>query len=82
MFRSRFVCEDFPLVKEAMDGSRYLVTYDIKSYETMTAICERYNKAVDNLRSVVRVAGWRMLLNVNVKQCNTVLQDKETTSQH
>ena len=43
----RWVCEDNPDIKEAMEGSQYLTTYDIKSYETMTAICERYNKAVD-----------------------------------
>ena len=32
-----------------MEGSHYVTTYDIKSYETMTAISERYNKAVDKL---------------------------------
>ena len=35
---------------EAMEeGPNYLQTYDIKSYETMTAITEKYNKAVDKL---------------------------------
>ena len=44
---SRWVCEDFVDIRKAMEGSNYLLTYDIKSYETRTAICERYNKAVD-----------------------------------
>lgn len=43
----RWVCEDNRFVREAMEGSNYLNKYDITSYETMTAICNRYNKAVD-----------------------------------
>ena len=45
----RFVCADNPSIDQAMEGSHYVTTYDIKSYETMTAISERYNKAVDKL---------------------------------
>lgn len=43
------MCEDFPEIQTAMEDSKYLSQYDIKSYETMTAICERYNKAVDQM---------------------------------
>ena len=40
-----------------MEESNYLRTYDIKSYETMTAISERYNKAVDKLVESVSKCG-------------------------
>ena len=48
---------DNPSIEQAMEGSNYLRTYDIKSYETMTAISERYNKAVDKFIESVRKCG-------------------------
>ena len=58
----RFVCHDHPTVEEAMEGSNYLRSYDIKSYETMTAISERYNKAVDKLVESVSKCGFVVLI--------------------
>ena len=48
---------DNATVEQAMEGSNYLTTYDIKSYETMTAISERFNKAVDKLVESVSKCG-------------------------
>ena len=53
----RYVCMDNATVEQAMEGSNYLTTYDIKSYETMTAISERFNKAVDKLVESVSKCG-------------------------
>jgi hypothetical protein len=49
------VCEDIPEIRKAMEISHYLTTYDIKSYEKMTAITQCYNKAVDKFVAAVSV---------------------------
>ncbi|TRY75673.1 hypothetical protein TCAL_11608 [Tigriopus californicus] len=43
----RWVCVDHPCIEDAMQDSDYYTKYDSKSFENMTAICNRYNKAVD-----------------------------------
>lgn len=38
---------DHPCIEDAMQDSDYYTKYDSKSFENMTAICNRYNKAVE-----------------------------------
>ncbi|XP_066299108.1 histone-lysine N-methyltransferase, H3 lysine-79 specific-like isoform X7 [Branchiostoma lanceolatum] len=42
----RWVCEDFPELKLAMENN-VLLDYDTKSYESMRTICDKYNRAID-----------------------------------
>ncbi|XP_078658462.1 uncharacterized protein LOC144903875 isoform X4 [Branchiostoma floridae x Branchiostoma belcheri] len=42
----RWVCEDFPELKLAMENN-VLLDYDTKSYESMKTICDKYNRAID-----------------------------------
>lgn len=44
----RWVCEDFPELKLAMENY-VLHDYDTKSYESMKTLCEKYNRAIDSV---------------------------------
>ncbi|KAH7984896.1 hypothetical protein HPB51_026899 [Rhipicephalus microplus] len=43
----RWVCEDFPELKAAMEN-HVLNDYDTKSYESMRTLCDKYNRAIDS----------------------------------
>ncbi|XP_071953003.1 uncharacterized protein [Antedon mediterranea] len=43
----RWVCEEIPELKLAMQRNQVLSDYDTKSYESMHSLCERYNRAID-----------------------------------
>lgn len=47
----KFVCEDFPELKYAVENS-ILKGYDPKSYDCMQSICQRYNKGIKNILSL------------------------------
>eukprot|EP00058_Branchiostoma_floridae_P017012 XP_002602500.1 hypothetical protein BRAFLDRAFT_93807 [Branchiostoma floridae] len=49
----RWVCEDFPELKLAMENN-VLLDYDTKSYESMKTICDKYNRAIDATLQLVR----------------------------
>uniref|UniRef100_A0A2R5L708 Histone-lysine N-methyltransferase, H3 lysine-79 specific n=1 Tax=Ornithodoros turicata TaxID=34597 RepID=A0A2R5L708_9ACAR len=44
----RWVCEDFPELKLAMEN-HVLHDYDTKSYESMKTLCDKYNRAIDSV---------------------------------
>ncbi|XP_023228759.1 uncharacterized protein LOC111629121 [Centruroides sculpturatus] len=48
----RWVCEDFPELKLAMENY-VLHDYDTKSYESMKTLCEKYNRAIDSVLQLV-----------------------------
>uniref|UniRef100_A0A0K2TNK4 Histone-lysine N-methyltransferase, H3 lysine-79 specific n=1 Tax=Lepeophtheirus salmonis TaxID=72036 RepID=A0A0K2TNK4_LEPSM len=43
----RWVCEDISAIKEFMDSSNLLNIYNPNSFESMTELCNTYNKAVE-----------------------------------
>ncbi|XP_033103576.1 histone-lysine N-methyltransferase, H3 lysine-79 specific-like isoform X2 [Anneissia japonica] len=43
----RWVCEEIPELKLAIQRNQVLSDYDTKSYESMHSLCERYNRAID-----------------------------------
>ena len=48
----RWVCEDFPELKQAMENN-VLNDYDGMNYESMKALCDRYNRAIDSILQLV-----------------------------
>ncbi|EDO45397.1 predicted protein [Nematostella vectensis] len=44
----RWVCEDFPELKLAVENY-VLSSFDPESYESMSKLCERYNRAIDGI---------------------------------
>lgn len=48
----KWVCEDFPEMRLAIDNC-ILANCDIKSYESMRTVCERFNRVIDSLRQMV-----------------------------
>ncbi|KAG8175660.1 hypothetical protein JTE90_024407 [Oedothorax gibbosus] len=44
----RWVCEDFPELKLAMENY-VLHDYDTKSYESMKKLCDKFNRAIDSI---------------------------------
>ena len=48
----RWVCHDFPDLKLAVEN--YILNdFDITSYDSMKQLCDRYNKAITNIRRPV-----------------------------
>ncbi|KAK6180163.1 hypothetical protein SNE40_012359 [Patella caerulea] len=45
----RWVCEDFPELKLAMEKTVGINEYDTKSRESMVDLCDRYNRAIDGI---------------------------------
>lgn len=44
----RWVSEDLPDLKQTLDN-HILINFDTKCYDSMRALCERFNKAMDSL---------------------------------
>ncbi|XP_006812611.1 uncharacterized protein LOC100366496 [Saccoglossus kowalevskii] len=44
----RWVCEDIPELKLAMENY-VLNDYDVKNYQSMSVLCEKYNRAIDGI---------------------------------
>jgi hypothetical protein len=51
----RWACSDFPELRTAMENC-ILSHFDPSSYESMKLFCEKYNRAVDNIRKLVSSA--------------------------
>ncbi|XP_063357606.1 histone-lysine N-methyltransferase, H3 lysine-79 specific [Cydia amplana] len=47
----RWVCDDVPDMKAALENN-ILSDYDTHSYESMRALCDRYNRAIDSVVSL------------------------------
>ncbi|ESO86662.1 hypothetical protein LOTGIDRAFT_220459 [Lottia gigantea] len=45
----RWVCADYPELKIALEKTACINDYDIKSYESMKNICDKYNRAIDSI---------------------------------
>ncbi|ESO08606.1 hypothetical protein HELRODRAFT_74931 [Helobdella robusta] len=48
----KWVCEDVPDLKKALEKIDALTVYDPRSYESMKNLCDRYNRAIDGLRQL------------------------------
>ena len=49
----RWVCEDFPELKTALEVNNILTDCDLKSYESLRGLCDRYNRAIDQIHQLV-----------------------------
>ena len=47
----RWVCEDYPQIKPAMLNN-VLGNVVVESYESMKSLCDKYNRAIDNIRKM------------------------------
>ncbi|KAK7508290.1 hypothetical protein BaRGS_00000529 [Batillaria attramentaria] len=47
----RWACAEFQELKQVLEN-RILQDYDVKSYESIKSVCDRYNRAVDSLRQL------------------------------
>lgn len=47
----KWVCDDFPEMKLALDNC-ILSGCDLKSYESMKIVCDRYNRVIDSVRQM------------------------------
>lgn len=46
------MCEDLPEMKSALENN-ILCDYDTHSYESMRALCDRFNRAIDSVVALV-----------------------------
>lgn len=51
---NRWVCEDLPEMKAALENN-ILSDYDTRSYESMKALCDRFNRAIDSIVALVNI---------------------------
>lgn len=54
LFVFRWVCDDLPEMKAAMENN-ILTDYDTRSYESMRALCDRFNRAIDSVVALVSI---------------------------
>lgn len=50
----RWVCDDLPEIKAALE-KHILCDYDTHSYESMRALCDRFNRAIDSVVALVNM---------------------------
>lgn len=50
----RWVCEDLPEMKAALENN-ILCDFDTHSYESMRALCDRFNRAIDSVVALVSI---------------------------
>ncbi|KAH9641293.1 hypothetical protein HF086_005774 [Spodoptera exigua] len=48
----RWVCDDLPEMKAALENN-ILCDYDTHSYDSMRALCDRFNRAIDSVVALV-----------------------------
>lgn len=51
---NRWVCDDLPELKAALE-KHILCDYDTHSYESMRALCDRFNRAIDSVVALVSI---------------------------
>ena len=88
---NRWVCEDVPELRLAM-GNHGLRNYDTSNYDSMKALCDKYNRTVDSILTLWRGArlGEKMhsrpspgLLKHILQQCyNRAVDDPEKLNQY
>lgn len=52
MFVCRWVCDDLPEMKAALENN-ILCDFDTRSFDSMKALCDRFNRAVDSIVALV-----------------------------
>lgn len=50
----KWVCEDVPEIKAALENCKFN-DIDTGCYESMSSLCERYNKAIDSVTALVKI---------------------------
>jgi hypothetical protein len=71
MVHFRYVCDDHPEIRQAMDSSHLLLKTNPLSFDSMLLLCKTYNKAVDKLiavRIVICSLAIRRLVNSTIHQ--------------
>ncbi|KAK7099700.1 platelet binding protein GspB-like isoform X2 [Littorina saxatilis] len=80
----KWACEEYQELKQTVQNC-ILQDYDVKSYESIKSVCDRYNKAVDSFRQLgstrhqrpVERAGMKLVRHV-IQQCyNYAVRDPE-----
>uniref|UniRef100_T1JLG7 Histone-lysine N-methyltransferase, H3 lysine-79 specific n=1 Tax=Strigamia maritima TaxID=126957 RepID=T1JLG7_STRMM len=66
----RWVCEDIPEMREVFETS-ILGDFDTKSYESMRALCHRYNQVLDN---IFKAKGEKFYASLNPKPSTELLR--------